>query len=237
MRTILTFLFLSLSLATFAQDLIVTRDNKLIEANITEVANDAIRYKKANSTDGPVFVIPVSDITSVVYRDGEVQSFVPEANATPSQTPSAQAAPSSPAAEPTNGNIIYTAAGFSGDTLPHFEYKKVFIPEKGKMKKRFVGGNMVLKPSEFEKFLDAYCHGVYQRNLKASLFNLTGSTILFSGLVISPILMIEEPLVAPAVLGISSMLSLPFLITSLYYSSNLLEHYNASCAGTPVRKR
>lgn len=237
MRTILTFLFLSLSLATFAQDLIVTRDNKLIEANITEVANDAIRYKKANSTDGPVFVIPVSDITSVVYRDGEVQSFVPEANVTPSQTPSAQAAPSSPAAEPTNGNIIYTAAGFSGDTLPHFEYKKVFIPEKGKMKKRYVGGNMILKTSEFEKFLDAYCNEVYKRAVKSVIFASIGDIILIAGLSISPILMIEEPLVAPAVLGISSMLSLPFLITSLYYSSNLLEHYNASCAGTPVRKR
>ncbi|MCR4620198.1 MAG: hypothetical protein K5633_05870 [Paludibacteraceae bacterium] len=237
MRTILTFLFLSLSIATFAQDLIVTRDNKLIEANITEVANDAIRYKKANAIDGPVFVIPVSDITSVVYRDGEVQSFGMEANKTPSQTPSAQATPSSLAAESANEKIIYTAAEFSGDTLPHFEYKKVFIPEKGKMKKRYVGGNMILKTSEFEKFLDAYCNEVYKRAVKSVIFASIGDIILIAGLSISPILMIEEPLVAPAVLGISSMLSLPFLITSLYYSSNLLEHYNASCAGTPVRKR
>ena len=233
MRTILTFLFLSLSLATFAQDLIVTRDNKLIEANITEVANDAIRYKKANSTDGPVFVIAVSDITSVVYRDGEVQSFVSEANVTPSQTPSAQAAPSSPAAEPTNGNIIYTAAGFSGDTLPHFEYKKVFIPEKGKMKKRFVGGNMVLKKSEFAKFLDAYCHEVYKRELKSTVFASIGYVIIIGGWTLPPILM-EDPI---AVLGITAALALPFAITSSYYSSGLLEHYNASCAGTPVHKR
>lgn len=229
MRTILTFLFLSLSLATFAQDLIVTRDNKLIEANITEVSNDAVRYKKANSTDGPVFVIPVSDITSVVYRDGEVQSFVPEANVTPSQTPSAQATPSSPAAEPANGNIIYTAAEFSGETLPHFEYKKVFIPEKGKMKKRYVGGNMILKTSEFEKFIDAYCHEVYKRKLKSTVLSSIGYAIFLTGFTIST-LMIEETFIG---IGISGLLALPFTI----YNPGLLEHYNASCAGTPVRKR
>ena len=131
MRKFTTLVLMSLSLAVSAQDIIVTRDNKRIDANITEVSGDNIRYKKANSPDGPVFVMPVKDINSIVYKNGDVQTFE-ETAATQSQPAAVKKSEPAPKSEVANEKIIYTAAEFTGDTLPRFEYKKVFIPEKGR---------------------------------------------------------------------------------------------------------
>ena len=108
---------MSLSLAVSAQDIIVTRDNKRIDANITEVSGDNIRYKKANSPDGPVFVMPVKDINSIVYKNGDVQTFE-ETAATQSQPAAVKKSEPAPKSEVANERIIYTAAEFTGDTLP-----------------------------------------------------------------------------------------------------------------------
>lgn len=235
MRKFTTLVLMSLSLAVSAQDIIVTRDNKRIDANITEVSGDNIRYKKANSPDGPVFVMPVKDINSIVYKNGDVQTFE-ETTATQSQ-PAAVSATPAPKSEVANEKIIYTAAEFTGDTLPRFEYKKVFIPEKGKMKKRYCGGNMVLKGKEFSKFLDAYCHDVHKRETKSSIFSAIGASTLLAGCLASTFFISSDPMISLGVIGTAAAVSLPFDIVAINYGSNILEHYNATCAGTPVKKQ
>lgn len=226
---------MSLSLAVSAQDIIVTRDNKRIDANITEVSGDNIRYKKANSPDGPVFVMPVKDINSIVYKNGDVQTFE-ETTATQSQ-PAAVSATPAPKSEVANEKIIYTAAEFTGDTLPRFEYKKVFIPEKGKMKKRYCGGNMVLKGKEFDKFLNTYCHETYKRGTKSSIFSAVGTSVFMAGCLASTFFISSDPMISLGVIGTAAAVSLPFDIVAINYGSNILEHYNATCADTPVKKQ
>ena len=234
MRKFTTLVLMSLSLAVSAQDIIVTRDNKRIDANITEVSRDNIRYKKANSPDGPVFVMPVKDINSIVYKNGDVQTFE-ETAATQSQPAAVSATPapittSTAASEPT----VYKALEFKGDVLPEIEYKKAVVPGKKKMKKRYCGGNMVLNKREFKIFLQRNCPEAYKELKKAQTLNIIGSSITVVGCLSSAFIPIPTCLAA---IGGGCALSLAFFLPAAHYESQVLDTYNATCAGTPVKKQ
>ena len=234
MRKFTTLVLMSLSLAVSAQDIIVTRDNKRIDANITEVSGDNIRYKKANSPDGPVFVMPVKDINSIVYKNGDVQTFE-ETTATQNQPAAVSATPASitastAASEPT----VYKALEFKGDVLPEIEYKKAVVPGKKKMKKRYCGGNMVLNKREFKIFLQRNCPETYKELKKAQTLNIIGSSITVVGCLSSAFIPIPTCLAA---IGGGCALSLAFFLPAAHYESQVLDTYNATCAGTPVKKQ
>ncbi len=61
-----------LSICTFAQDVIVTKDSKKIDAKILEVSKSEIKYKEADNLEGPTFVLEVEDINSIIYANGKV---------------------------------------------------------------------------------------------------------------------------------------------------------------------
>lgn len=234
MRKFTTLVLMSLSLAISAQDIIVTRDNKRINANITEVSGDNIRYKKANSPDGPVFVMPVKDINSIVYKNGDVQTFE-ETTATQNQPAAVSATPASittstAASEPT----VYKALEFKGDVLPEIEYKKAVVPGKKKMKKRYCGGNMALNKREFKIFLQRNCPEAYKELKKAQTLNIIGSSITVVGCLSSAFIPIPTCLAA---IGGGCALSLAFFLPAAHYESQVLDTYNATCAGTPVKKQ
>lgn len=65
-----------------AQDIIVTAKAERIEALITEVSPTEIRYKKWSFQDGPTFVIGVSDLSAIIFKNGEVQVFNKKRNGT-----------------------------------------------------------------------------------------------------------------------------------------------------------
>ena len=71
--TLLCTIFCVLSI--FAQDIIITKDSKRIEAKILEVSSSEVKYKKITNIDGPTFVELVSNISAIVYSNGEVESF------------------------------------------------------------------------------------------------------------------------------------------------------------------
>lgn len=58
-----------------AQDIIVTKDAKRIEAKIQEVSSTEIKYKKFTYQDGPVFVLPIADVNSILFENGDVQVY------------------------------------------------------------------------------------------------------------------------------------------------------------------
>lgn len=62
-------------IAVQAQDIIVTNDAVRIDAIIEEVSETSIRYKKANNPTGPTFVLSTDKISSIIYQNGDVQSF------------------------------------------------------------------------------------------------------------------------------------------------------------------
>ncbi|MDR2120897.1 MAG: hypothetical protein LBP64_08525 [Tannerella sp.] len=61
--------------ACFAQDVIVTRDAKKINAKVTEVNLDNIRYRNFDNPDGPTYTLPKSQILSILYQNGTVETF------------------------------------------------------------------------------------------------------------------------------------------------------------------
>lgn len=63
-------LIASASLA--AQDIIVTKNAKKIDAKILEVSTSEIRYKELDNLDGPIFVLRADEINSIIYANGKV---------------------------------------------------------------------------------------------------------------------------------------------------------------------
>lgn len=64
--------------AAFAQqqtDIIILKNSEKIEAKIVEVTTTEVAYKRASYIDGPTFTLSISEISSIVYANGEVQAF------------------------------------------------------------------------------------------------------------------------------------------------------------------
>lgn len=68
-------LVLAASLGALAQDIIILRNSEKIEAKIVEISSTEIAYKKADYVDGPTFRLDISEVSSVIYANGDVQAF------------------------------------------------------------------------------------------------------------------------------------------------------------------
>jgi hypothetical protein len=75
---LLTVCFIVFCSTCFAQDVIVTKDSKRIDAKVLEVNIDNIRYKNLENEDGPVYTILKSDVATILYQNGQVDVFEPE---------------------------------------------------------------------------------------------------------------------------------------------------------------
>jgi len=85
-RQVLLFMcFIAFTCVCFAQDIIITRDSRRIEAKVTEINVENIRYKQYSNQEGPTYTLPVSSIVSIVYQNGQVETFesAPAAPTTP----------------------------------------------------------------------------------------------------------------------------------------------------------
>lgn len=96
--------------AAVAQDLIVRTDSTRIEARVTEVSPETVRYKRFSNPDGPTYVLPVAGIDYIRYANGETDRFrqpaapAPAPDAPVAGTPAAPApAPDAPVAAPVPG--------------------------------------------------------------------------------------------------------------------------------------
>ena len=67
---LLTIMFVSV--CSFAQDIIVTKSAKKIDAKILEVSTSEIRYKELDNLDGPIFILRSDEISSIIYANGKV---------------------------------------------------------------------------------------------------------------------------------------------------------------------
>ena len=86
---LLALCIIAISCTCFAQDIIVTKDAKRINAKVTEVNVDNVRYKNFDNQDGPVYTLLKSEIASIVYQNGQVDTFASESSkpVVPNQTP------------------------------------------------------------------------------------------------------------------------------------------------------
>ncbi len=70
-----------------ADDVIVMRNGDVVNAKVTEITQDEIKYKKASRPDGPLYTVNKSDVLAINYEDGEKETFedyAPAANEEPS---------------------------------------------------------------------------------------------------------------------------------------------------------
>ena len=77
-RILLSMCFIAFACACFAQDIIVTKDSKRIEAKVTEINADDIKYKLFDNQDGPVYSLLKSNIVTIIYQNGMVEIFEQE---------------------------------------------------------------------------------------------------------------------------------------------------------------
>lgn len=84
--------------AAVAQDLIVRTDSTRIEARVTEVSPETVRYKRFSNPDGPSYVLPVAGIDYIRYANGETDRF--RQPAAPAPAPDASVATPAPAPAP-----------------------------------------------------------------------------------------------------------------------------------------
>ena len=102
-------------LTVAAQDLIIKADASKVEAKVTEITPESVRYKRFSNPDGPTYVLPVSEISYIQYANGEKEYFkaaasipaTPLTPAFPAEEPAtvsaAPAAAEAPAASPAGG--------------------------------------------------------------------------------------------------------------------------------------
>lgn len=73
------FSLLTLGLAfaanSFAQDVIITRDAKKYQANVTEIGVFVVKYKLTSEENGPTYVLPKDKIAAITYQNGRVETF------------------------------------------------------------------------------------------------------------------------------------------------------------------
>jgi hypothetical protein len=62
-------------LTVAAQDLIIKADASKVEAKVTEITPESVRYKRFSNPDGPTYVLPVSEISYIQYANGEKEYF------------------------------------------------------------------------------------------------------------------------------------------------------------------
>ena len=74
-QTLLTFLIAAMAISAFAQDIIITKDEKKIDAKLLEISDTEIRYKEADDLEGPTYVLDTKKIVSIVLSSGKVKVF------------------------------------------------------------------------------------------------------------------------------------------------------------------
>ena len=76
MRILLTCAFaLFVTAYACAQDLIITRDAKKIDAKVLEISETEIKYKEADYLEGPIFEIGIPKVLAIVFSSGKVKVF------------------------------------------------------------------------------------------------------------------------------------------------------------------
>jgi len=70
-----------------AQDKIHKVDNSIIEAKVIEISKTEIKYKKFSNQNGPTYTISKAEVETIVYENGEKETFNAENNKAENKQP------------------------------------------------------------------------------------------------------------------------------------------------------
>ncbi len=163
----------------FAQDIIVTKDAKKIEATILEVSKSEIKYKEIDNPNGPTFMLETDEISSIIYSNGKVVVYNQNAQDTAKEPEKEEPVVNNDDAtsQETNGRIFRE----NGD----YYYKGSFISAK-----------------EVERILERENTAAYNQWKKAHGMLVGGAvcTGIGSGLVLGGLVsLISDPIVCIAI--------------------------------------
>ncbi len=190
-RIFLLLLMAGQFMAGSAKDLIVLNSSDSIEAKILEVTPTEVKYKKMNYLDGPTFVIRKSDIRTITYGNGDVESFAQKeekSTVVESTSNSATASVNTTASVSASANDSATAT-VSASTLPPIDSEKSIAPKEeptypmlDRIKGQYVLGDMVMDKKEYGEFLYTNCPSAYKKWQSGSKRVKSGWTLLITGL-------------------------------------------------------
>ena len=114
--------------AVYAQDIIITKDDNIIRAIVTEISSSEIVYKRFDNPDGPNYRTAVSDVKKIRYQNGKEETFTsaPSASSISSEVQSEETTAQNPA---NAGNIGRIKKEFY--RMAYASYKAVY-PNKYK---------------------------------------------------------------------------------------------------------
>lgn len=183
-------------MAGSAKDIIVLNNTSSIEAKILEVTPTEVKYKKLNYLDGPTFVIYKSDIRTITYGNGDVESFVQkeEKNVVVDST-SNSASASASANVNTTASVSASAsandsatATVSASTLPPIDSEKSnsvkeepSYPMLDRINGQYVLGDLTMDKKEYGEFLYTNCPSAYKKWQSGSKRVKSGWTLAITG--------------------------------------------------------
>lgn len=126
--------------AAVAQDLIVRTDSTRIEARVTEVSPETVRYKRFSNPDGPTYVLPVAGIDYIRYANGETDRFRQPAAPAPAPDAPVAGAPAAPAPAPDAPVAVPTpASATASDPAASAPAAPAALPVQYELKRYAVG--------------------------------------------------------------------------------------------------
>jgi len=225
------------AVGVYAQDIIVTRDAKRVEAKILEVSSTEIKYKEFNNLEGPTFVLQAAEINTIIYQNGTVKVFDQPKQAAP--------APIYNAAQTTYAAVGTTTPQATGMPIT-------------KRDKLYYMGDQSMNEDQYVAFIQQNCQQAYAsymsgKKLRKSGWGMFGSgiTFLVCGSVLYGVgyglggptrpggspqdetLFLGMGIPGAILLGLGSGLfvgSIPCIVVGTIRRNNAYEIYNETCA-------
>lgn len=141
-----------------AKDVIITRDSERIDAIVTEISESEVKYKKLDNPNGPTFVLSTSKIASIMYENGDVQTFKQESQQVAQNNSDVQIYNTEPTYD------IFGTANY-GTVLGEMNAKNIqFVSGLPIVKngRTYSYGNMYMDENTYAGFIKRTCPTAYQ---------------------------------------------------------------------------
>lgn len=189
-KALLLLLMAGQFMAGSAKDVIVMKSSDSIKAKILEVTPTEVKYKKQNYLDGPTFVIYKSDISTITYGNGDVESFVKkEEKSAVTESTGDIASTNTDIDTVTTASVntaditdISTNTPLPIDSVKAEPEKEVpSYPMLDRINGQYVLGDLTMDKKEYGNFLYANCPIAYEKWQSGSKRVKSGWTLAITG--------------------------------------------------------
>ena len=225
MKKIITlFVFVVCTTMLYAQDIIITKDSRRIEAKIIEVTPTTVKYKKWSYQDGPDILEAKSNIAAIMWGNGEVEAFNSEEIVEKTKK----------IEEPFN--IMVEKSKVEKDENVTIITDLPYISKAGNTYKTSDG--QYLSNKELKYYLEKNCIGAYDIWYSGELTRVAGWTLFGCGLGLDLISAISYGVMGyytPTSLacsitgGLCEIACIPTLIVGYTKKNKAINYYNSYC--------